>query len=175
MLSQGLISETTWVVSGHSQTQQQIFSIPGLEHAAKKLIQSQASNGSQPVANSSDKHQSPRNKRVTEIKHRKRANGLAFAAVSKLIFRTKPDLTLVVISFTMLLCSLGCWNYSNSELMRFPRPAGNPEVRVLPLIGDVSRTDFWVVQCCLVLAAIAAFEWSILRGQRSDPTDRAGY
>lgn len=175
MLSQGLVTETTWVVSRHSQTQQQIFNIPGLEHAAKKLNQGRAPKGFQSVAISSNNSQTPQSKRVKELKNRKRSTGSALAAVSKLVFRTKPNVSLVLISVTMLVCSIGCWNYSNSELMRFPRPAGTPEVRVLPLLGDVPKTDFWVVQCCLVLAAIAAFEMSILRGQRSNPTDRAGY
>lgn len=165
MLSRGTVSESTQVVHCESQTLQQIFDIPGLERAARKLQQAESPSRLAPVAVEPGGRRLNLSKRTAE-RHDQQQTTSRLRSFSQLIFKTKPNVAFVAISFILLASSFGIWKYSSYELLRFPRPMNGQAVRVLPLIGDIPKFDFWIVQCCFGLAAITAFEMSILRGTR---------
>lgn len=161
-LSRGAITESTWVVSSETQTKVQVFDIPGLDQAARKLRKPEPS--SKPQASLTVSAEQPKN---CSKKSGDRRGTLA--AVAKFVTNTRPNKALVLFSLCLILCGLATLRYNENELMRFPRSQDSAEVRVLPVVGDVAKTDFWIVQLCLIMASIATFELAILRGKRIRP------
>lgn len=154
-ISEGQLSESMWVVHSETLARQQIYDIPGLANAVRKL-QTESAIGVSTVA---VEDKSNTNRPQQQVTSPARSDSIV-----RMILVTKPKTSWAIASLGLILGSLGTSYYSNLAMLKFPPPLGSPMCRVLPVIGEVIELDFWVVQGCLILAAIAAFQMAILLG-----------
>ncbi len=165
-VSSGQISDSTWVVSCQLGSRVQVFDIPGVDRALRR-IRERERDGRDDSGEASSHAVKRSSARIVPPKAvHAPLHAWTIFDVCRLVLSTRPHLLYFVASMCTAVASVYCWYHSRTEMLRFPRAWSKIKVEALPFWGDVPKTDFWLIVSCLLLTSVATFQLSILYGRR---------